>query len=141
MCSLWISEQRVIFIYTVLIGICNRYAACLLWGTKWIFNPLNAELNPICLLLTLLGIHPILHVSRIRVNFIILAFFFLQSVRLSVRMEQLESPYTDFNLISFMRIFRKIFRKKCKYDYNLTRNKDCIIWRLVYIYGIWMDSS
>jgi hypothetical protein len=32
------------------------------------FNPLNAELNPICHLLTLLGAHLILHVSRIRVN-------------------------------------------------------------------------
>jgi hypothetical protein len=32
-----------------------------------IFNPLNAQLNPICHLLELLA-HPILHVSRIRVN-------------------------------------------------------------------------
>jgi hypothetical protein len=31
------------------------------------FNPLNAELNPICHLLALLGIH-FLHVSRIRVK-------------------------------------------------------------------------
>jgi len=31
-------------------------------------NPLNAELNPICYLLALLGAHPILHVSRIRVK-------------------------------------------------------------------------
>jgi hypothetical protein len=31
-------------------------------------NPLNAELNLICHLLTLLGARPILHVSRIRVN-------------------------------------------------------------------------
>ena len=31
-------------------------------------NPLNAELNPICLFLTLSGTHPILHVSRIRVK-------------------------------------------------------------------------
>jgi len=30
------------------------------------FNPLNAELNPICHLLALLGAHHILHVSRIR---------------------------------------------------------------------------
>jgi hypothetical protein len=30
------------------------------------FNPLNAELNPICHLLVLLGAHPILHISRIR---------------------------------------------------------------------------
>ena len=37
-------------------------------GTGWKFNPLNAELNPICHLLGLLGAHPILHVSRIRVN-------------------------------------------------------------------------
>jgi len=32
-------------------------------------NPLNAKLNPICHLLALLGADPILHVSRIRVNF------------------------------------------------------------------------
>jgi hypothetical protein len=31
-------------------------------------NPLNALLNPICHLLALLGAHPILHVSRIRVK-------------------------------------------------------------------------
>ena len=34
-----------------------------------IFNPSNAELNPICNLLALLGAHHILHVSRIGVNF------------------------------------------------------------------------
>jgi len=32
------------------------------------FNPLNPELNPICYLLTLLGAHHFLHVSRIRVE-------------------------------------------------------------------------
>ena len=31
-------------------------------------NPLNAESNPICHLLTLLGAHRILHISRIKVN-------------------------------------------------------------------------
>ena len=31
-------------------------------------NPLNAELNPICHLLALLGAHHILHVSRVRVD-------------------------------------------------------------------------
>jgi hypothetical protein len=31
-------------------------------------NPLKAELNPICHLLALLGVHHILHVSRVRVN-------------------------------------------------------------------------
>jgi hypothetical protein len=34
------------------------------------FHPLNAELNPVCHMLTLLGAHPILHVSRIRVKVI-----------------------------------------------------------------------
>jgi len=33
-----------------------------------LFNPLNAELNPICHLLALLGVHHFLHVSRIRFN-------------------------------------------------------------------------
>ena len=32
------------------------------------FNPLNAELNPICHLLALLGTHPILHIGRIKVK-------------------------------------------------------------------------
>jgi len=37
-------------------------------GRRKLFNPLNAELNPICHLLALLGAHHILHLSRIRVN-------------------------------------------------------------------------
>jgi len=35
---------------------------------SFLFNPLNAELNPICCLLALLGAHHFLHVSRIRVK-------------------------------------------------------------------------
>jgi len=34
----------------------------------WLFNPLNAELNPICYLLALLGAHHFLQVSRVRVK-------------------------------------------------------------------------
>ena len=37
-----------------------------------IINPLNPELNPICHLLALLGVHHFLHVSRIRVKELIL---------------------------------------------------------------------
>jgi hypothetical protein len=37
-------------------------------ATSVAFNPLNAELNPICHLLALLGVHHFLHVSRIRVK-------------------------------------------------------------------------
>jgi hypothetical protein len=44
-----------------------------IWDPMYIYiyifiNPLNAELNSICHLLTLLGAHPIFHISRIRVN-------------------------------------------------------------------------
>jgi hypothetical protein len=31
-------------------------------------NALNTELNPFCHILALLGVHHILHVSRVRVN-------------------------------------------------------------------------
>jgi len=36
--------------------------------TPAVINPLNAELNPICHLLALLGAHHILHVSGVRVK-------------------------------------------------------------------------
>ena len=52
MSFVWISEQTaIISLYSI--------------------NPLNAELNPICHLLALLGAHHILHVSRIRVNWLV----------------------------------------------------------------------
>jgi hypothetical protein len=35
---------------------------------KLFFNPFNAQLNPICHLLALLGAHHILHVSGLRVK-------------------------------------------------------------------------
>jgi hypothetical protein len=37
-------------------------------GFNWSFNALNTKLNSICHLLALLGAHPILHVSRIKVK-------------------------------------------------------------------------
>ena len=40
------------------------------------FNPLNAELNPICHLLALLGVH-FLHVSRIRVKSLTLFYIYI----------------------------------------------------------------
>jgi hypothetical protein len=43
----------------------NSYVA---WPYLSSLNPLNAELNPICYLLALLGAHHILHVSRVRVK-------------------------------------------------------------------------
>jgi hypothetical protein len=42
----------------------------------WDINPLNDELNLICHLLALLGAHPILHVSRIRVKLYIFIYIF-----------------------------------------------------------------
>ena len=40
-------------------------------------NPLNAELNSICHLLALLGVHHFLHISRIRVKSLILRLLML----------------------------------------------------------------
>ena len=42
------------------------------YSCSYVFNPLNAELNPICPLLALFGSHHILHVSRIRVKVILI---------------------------------------------------------------------
>jgi len=65
----------------------NRYfktQKCTLWTKEnlWLlnkvmhlpllFNPLKPELNPICYLLALLGVHHFLHVSRIRVKLLTL---------------------------------------------------------------------
>jgi len=44
---------------------CKSFLSYLRWRDD--FNPLNAELNPVCHLLALLGVH-FLHVSRIRVK-------------------------------------------------------------------------
>ena len=44
-----------------------------------LLNPLNAELNPICHLLALIGAHLILHVSRIRVKFTLSEDIFISS--------------------------------------------------------------
>jgi hypothetical protein len=40
------------------------------------FNILNAELNPICHLLALLGAHHILHISRIRAKYADVQYYF-----------------------------------------------------------------
>jgi hypothetical protein len=47
---------------------CYIYLFVSIYIFRLYINPLNANLNPICHLLALLGAHPILHVSRIRVN-------------------------------------------------------------------------
>jgi hypothetical protein len=45
-----------------------------------VFNPLNAELNPVCHLLALLGAHLVLHVSRVRVKNISKKHYILREV-------------------------------------------------------------
>jgi hypothetical protein len=55
----------------------------LLWrNTSTNIYPLNAELNPIWHLLVLLAAHPILHVSRIRVNDWLATDFYIRSLLL-----------------------------------------------------------
>ena len=46
---------------------CVDFPIDAIYGEKILFNPLNAELNPICHLLALLG-HRIFHVSKRRVS-------------------------------------------------------------------------
>jgi len=62
------------------------------YNYKIVLHPLNAELNPICHLLALLGAHHIFHVSRIRVkvhknalnNGLIYLFIYLLRVHVAV---------------------------------------------------------
>ena len=61
-------------LYREIITVCSQihtkhiYALCGQNVELLNFNPLTAELNPICCLLALLGAHHFLHVSRIRVK-------------------------------------------------------------------------
>ena len=52
----------------ILCWLLNRSFLIRLLENVFTLNPLNAELNPICHLLALLGAHHFLHVSRIRVK-------------------------------------------------------------------------
>ena len=60
-CISW-NIKEILLSYNFLFGlyVCKN----LVFG----INPLNAELNPICHLLALLGVHHFLHVSRIMVK-------------------------------------------------------------------------
>ena len=50
------------------LSLVHKFPALLRNAPSLIFSPLNAELNPICYLLALLGVHHFLHVSKIRVK-------------------------------------------------------------------------
>jgi hypothetical protein len=55
----------VAHLYFVLRWILKQFR---IFNCQEVLNPLNAELNPICHLLTLLGAHHILHVSMMRIK-------------------------------------------------------------------------
>jgi len=57
--------NRLVFITETECVYCAVRTGCL---SEMRLNPLNADLNPICHVLALLGAHHILHISRIRVN-------------------------------------------------------------------------
>ena len=61
-----------------------------------VLNPLNAELNPICHLMALLGAHHILHVGRIRVKHyektLFLLHLFLVQSKFYLNYETVEVP-------------------------------------------------
>ena len=57
-------------------------------------NPLNAELNPICYLLALLGAHHFLHISRIRVKSLTLRLL-MSYIYIYIYMEHLFLMFLD----------------------------------------------
>jgi len=54
--------------YVIILVCINEMGSTVILRRLEVINPLNAELNPICYLLALLGAHHFLHVSRIRVK-------------------------------------------------------------------------
>jgi len=78
----------------------------------FLFNPLNAELNPIYHLLALLGSHHILHVSRIRVNTVIYVFLLLCLCILIVCLCVFIVPTGTLRLprLRFLRAFSSVVR-------------------------------
>jgi hypothetical protein len=64
-CQAQVYQYLSVSPYSITTLLFHMFGMQLLW---WRFNPLNAELNPICHLLALLGAYHILHVSRIRVK-------------------------------------------------------------------------
>jgi len=87
-----------------------------------LINHSNAELNPICHMLALLGAHPILHIGRIKVNHISLAIFcqYFQCVEkdwpeqnvylLELR---LASPYQNIQTCNFACCFVWVWNLVC----------------------------
>ena len=61
-------RKRNLICYVASIAVCTDIHE--IWHDCPTVNPLNAELNPICYLLALLGAHHFFHVSRIRVEII-----------------------------------------------------------------------
>jgi hypothetical protein len=61
-------------------------------------NPLKTQLNPICHLLALLGVHPILHFSRLRVKQLCLSAVILFVFNFRVCYVTLFSVYKQYNV-------------------------------------------
>jgi len=68
-CNIRYSPEMLRVVCDLLPNVVVRIEKKFMWVEQRVINPLNAELNPICHLLTLLGAHHIFHVSRIRVKF------------------------------------------------------------------------
>jgi hypothetical protein len=78
------------------------------------FDPLNAELNRICHLLALLGAHPKLHVSRIRVKLLLVALF-----RFSSHAWRSVGLFTGSNMFAISVFIYQITRRHITGDSNL----------------------
>jgi len=79
-CSLGDQSRRMRYRYkSILFSLPALIGRCVAQLLTTRLNPLNAELNPICHLLALLGAHHILHVSGIRVKYLTSAFALLNA--------------------------------------------------------------
>ena len=67
---MWKNSQNYCEMFIVYALFAHVTADLRVAGRRPLFNPLNAELNPICHLLALLGAHHIFHVSRLRVKMV-----------------------------------------------------------------------
>ena len=74
--AVYMAFSFITFFHVLLVPFFYHYVyGCML--CVLLFNPLNAELNPIRHLLALLGAHHIFHVSRVRVSFVNYVFLLL----------------------------------------------------------------
>ena len=90
-------------------------------------NPLNAELNPICHFLAVLGAHHILHVSRIRVNdFVKIYSYFCSCIVVYIYIYVCVYIYTHIYTHTHIYIYIFFFCQQTVYITSMTDTYCCV---------------